>query len=126
MVLLTVVVCISYAGASVSKNGWLDYDAEGKPVPLFNKTSWPNTIGIAVYAFEGIGVILPIQDITEDKENYFYVVCITCAIITAIYLFFAEFCLYAWYYNFSETKPLITSYLPPNIFTDLVKLAFAS
>lgn len=120
MVLLTVVVCVAYSSASVHNNGWLD-----KGLPLFNNKTWPNCIGFAVYSFEGIGVILPIQDITADKDRYFEVICYTCACITAVYLFFAEFCLYAWYENFTEDKPLITSYLKPNWFTDIIKLLFA-
>lgn len=78
-----------------------------------------------MYAYEGIGVILPIQDITADKENYFTVVCIVFSIICAFYMFFAEYCLFAWYDIFREDKPLITSYLPLNWYCDLIKFAFA-
>lgn len=120
MVLLTVVTCIVYSSVSVSNNGWLD---EG--LPLFNKKEWPNCIGFAVYSFEGIGVILPIQDITADRDKYFTVVCITCFFITALYLFFAEFCLYAWFGNFTEDKPLITEYLKPNWWTNIIKVLYA-
>lgn len=120
MVLLTVVVCIVYSSISVANNGWLDKD-----LPLFNNKEWPNCIGFAVYSFEGIGVILPIQDITEDKDKYYMVVCITCFFITALYLFFAEYCLYAWYERFTPDQPLITAYLHPNWFTDIVKMLYA-
>lgn len=79
-----------------------------------------------MYSFEGIGIILPIQDITADKENYFKIVVITTVIITLVYLVFAEYCLFAWYEEFRPDAPLITDYLPPgSIFCDIVKILFA-
>jgi len=70
-------------------------------------------------------VILPIQDITADKEGYFKVICVTCVLITAVYLIYAEYCLFAWYGIMSPELPLVTEYLPFNWFTDLVKFLFA-
>lgn len=127
MVAVTVITCMAYATADVSKEGWTpDYPGEtGHGLPAFNSKLWPNCIGFAVYAFEGIGVILPIQDITADKDNYFKVVVVTCIIITLVYLIFAEYCLFAWYGRFTVEAPLITSYLPLNWFCDLIKVAFA-
>ena len=129
MVGLLVVVSMTYAATSVVNNGWTggDYNPmmPNPNLTFFNPKQWPNCIGFAVYSFEGIGVILPIQDITEDKENYFKIICITCFIITAIYFIYAEFCLFAWFGEMSPEKPLITEYLPFNWFTDLVKFLFA-
>jgi len=121
MIFLTVFTCMGYATASVVNNGWLDKD-----LPLFNSQLWPNSIGFAIYSFEGIGVILPIQDITADKENYFTIVCYTGVAITAVYMIFAEFCLFAWYNRFTDEHPLITDYLPSDsVYCWIVKLLFA-
>lgn len=123
MIALMVIVCMSYATASVVNNGWMDKD-----LPFFNPELWPNSIGFAVYSFEGIGIILPIQDITADKEGYFKIICITCTLITTVYLIFAEYCLFAWFEEFkvNPDKPLITDYLPnASIFCDIVKFLFA-
>jgi proton-coupled amino acid transporter len=72
MVGLLVVVSITYATASVVNNGFTggDYNTLMPEPELswFNPKEWPNCIGFAVYSFEGIGVILPIQDITANKE----------------------------------------------------------
>lgn len=45
--------------------------------------------------------------------------------ITAIYLFYAEFCLFAWYERFTDDEPLVTEYFPFNWYTDLVKILFS-
>lgn len=82
-----------------------------------------------MYSFEGIGVILPIQDITADKENYFKMICITCLLVTILYLVFAEYCLFAWYQRFEANpdSPLITDYLPADsVYCWIIKLLFAS
>lgn len=121
MIFLTVFVCMGYATGSVVNNGWLN-----KGLPLFNSSLWPNSIGFAVYSFEGIGVILPIQDITANKEQYFTIICYTCAAITAVYVIFAEFCLMAWYERFDTSMPLITDYLPADsVFCWIIKFLFS-
>ena len=120
MILLTICVILGYSGASVKNNGFLDNDAK-----LFNKSLWPNTIGFAIYSFEGIGVILPVQDITECKESYFKIICITCVLITVVYIGFSEFVYYAWVDKFVPTGPLITDYLPADsVFCWIVKILF--
>jgi proton-coupled amino acid transporter len=123
MIFLTVFTCMGYATHSITTNGWM---AQG--LPLFNKSKWPNIIGFAVYSFEGIGVILPIQDITADPENYFKMICITCLLVTVLYLVFAEYCLFAWYQRFEANpdSPLITDYLPPDsVYCWIIKLLFS-
>jgi len=120
MIALLVVTSLAYATKDVVDNGW-----KAKGLPAFNSNDWPNCIGFAVYSFEGIGVILPIQDITENKEQYFTVIVITCCLITTIYLFYAEYCLFAWYERFTPEAPLVTEYFPFNWYTDLVKILFS-
>jgi proton-coupled amino acid transporter len=122
MIFITLFVIVVFASISVSNNGWLDSNPS---IPWFNKKLWPDSIGFAIYAFEGIGVILPVQDITEDKEGYFKIICITCGFITLMYVTFSEFCLFAYYDRFNPDGPLITDYLPPdNRFCWAIKILF--
>lgn len=62
MIIVTMVVICIYAGVDVGKDGW-----QGGSLKAFNSALWPDAIGFSVYTFEGIGVILPIMDITENQ-----------------------------------------------------------
>jgi hypothetical protein len=79
---------------------------------------WPDAIGFAVYAFEGIGVILPIMEVTEDKENYFKILTAVVVFICILYITFSEFTLFS-YGGYTPSnpdglnQPLIIDSLPP-------------
>jgi len=73
---------------------------------------WADAIGFSVYTYEGIGVILPIQEVTACKENYYQLLCLTISFIAVLYITFGEFTLIAWGSTEDFDKPLITSSLP--------------
>lgn len=110
MIIVAIIVIVIYAGLSDSKNGF-EVDSS---LGWFNAALWPDAIGFAVYSFEGVGVILPIYDITANKKDYFKIVCYVCCFITLIYVMFAEFCLFTWYEPMAlpDSGPLVTDYLP--------------
>jgi hypothetical protein len=60
MIAVAVLTIVIDASLSVKNNGW-NTDPELK---MFNEKTWANAIGFAAYSFEGVGVILPIYDIT--------------------------------------------------------------
>ena len=57
---------------------------------------WFDAIGFSVYSYEGIGVILPIREVTACKDDYFKLLCITVCSIACQYIFFGEYCMLAW------------------------------
>ena len=121
MIIITVITVCVYAGIEIGDNG--GWDTKG--VSFINTSLWPNAIGFSVYAFEGIGVILPIMEVTERPEIYFRILVITCIFIGAMYVAFSEYCLFA-YGARNLTLPLITSSLPPQSpVTWTVKIAFS-
>lgn len=121
MIIITIVVLCVYAGIDIGDRG--GFDTEG--VAFLNTTLWPDAIGFSVYAFEGIGVILPVLEVTERPEIYVRILTITCIIIAIIYIGFTEFVVFGFGPT-SLTKPLITDSLPPqSIVTYLVKIAFS-
>ena len=93
MIIITLIVMCVFAGIQDEKDGW-----ENSPeLTWFNKKLWPDAIGFAVYSFEGVGVVLPIYEITADKKNYFKVICYVCIFITALYIAFSEYCLFTYF-----------------------------
>ena len=92
MIFITLVAIITYASINVSDQG--GFTTEG--FVAFNTDLWANAIGFAVYAFEGIGVILPIMEVTENKEGYFKILCIVVVFICILYISFSEFTLFSY------------------------------
>ena len=87
---------------------------------------WADAIGFAVYTYEGIGVILPIQEVTADKKNYYKLLCITVTMIACLYIVFGEFTMLSWGSTTCFDSPLITSCLPEkDILTYIVKILFS-
>ena len=78
MILATVVIIIIYAALDLNRHGGLISPGEDRPAPpatplntevyFLNPINYADVIGFAVFAFEGVGLILPIQDITRNKE----------------------------------------------------------
>ena len=54
-------------------------------IELFNPRDWTMTIGSAIFTFEGIGLILPIQSSMKHPENFSKLLYIVMLIITVIF-----------------------------------------
>lgn len=122
MIIFTVIVIFVYAGIAVGTNGGFS----AGEIKAINWELFPDAIGFAAYAYEGIGVIIPIQDITEDKENYFKILTYVLLFIGTMYIAFSEFCIFAFGYDSIEASPLITSSLPQDaVFVWVVEILFA-
>ena len=120
MIIITLFVLFGYAGASLANNG-PKFDRIDPIGPL-----WADAIGFSVYTYEGIGVILPIREVTADKEGYYKLLCITVTLIAFLYVCLGEFTAIAWGDNDSFLDPLITSSLPEkSVVTYIVKILFS-
>lgn len=63
MIAITIITIIVYSiKKDVSDGNHFD------DLVALNTETWPDTIGFAVYAYEGIGVILPVMDITANED----------------------------------------------------------
>ena len=58
LILITTVVILIYASINLSEKGW------GSGIYALNTATWLNMIGSAVYSYEGIGVVLPLLEVT--------------------------------------------------------------
>jgi hypothetical protein len=53
---------IVFGFIKVKDHGW------GKGIEAFNEATWLSIIGSAIYSYEGIGVVLPIVEVTENPK----------------------------------------------------------
>lgn len=101
MILITLITVISYGSIEIGNHG-----AQLSNMPFINPDTFSDAIGFSVFAFEGIGVIMPVQDITANKEIYHKLVMLVIFVVCALYLFFGTFSVLAW--GNDLTTPLIT------------------
>ncbi|KAK5119701.1 hypothetical protein LTR85_007277 [Meristemomyces frigidus] len=78
-------------------------------VQLFNPSSFTLTIGSAIFTFEGIGLILPIQSSMKKPEHFSYLLYLVMFIITIIFTSVGALC-YATFGD--ETKIQVISNFP--------------
>jgi len=59
-----------------------------------------------VFAYCGMGTVLPTYDLTADKKNYFKVLCYVCITIMVIYIVFPLVCISSYgVYNRNPISP---------------------
>jgi proton-coupled amino acid transporter len=104
LILVTGLVILVFATMNLSDNGW------GEGVVAFNDATWLSMIGSSIYAYEGIGTILPILDVAEKPETFPFILFLVTATVFVVYTFFGTYC----YFIYGEllTQPLITANLP--------------
>jgi solute carrier family 36 (proton-coupled amino acid transporter) len=117
LILLTTVVILVYALIHLSKKGW------GEGVELINSQTWLTMIGSAVYSYEGIGVILPLLEVTEKPEQYPKILTYVLVTVMVLYVSFGQFCLFV--YGDEIQSPLITTNLPKGVVVYIIKILFA-
>lgn len=107
LILITAITILVFACFHISekKEGW------GDGVVALNESTWLTMIGSAIYSFEGIGVVIPIMEVTENPKQFPKL--LLAVMLTNVILFtgFGEFCLFV-YGKELEGKPLITMNLP--------------
>lgn len=79
-ILLGLVIIFYFAGIQLYTEGL------GPNIEQFNAATWPMLIGVAVTAFEGIGLILPIQASMARPENFPKVLLVSMIIITGLFV----------------------------------------
>ena len=98
MIVITVLVVIGYGFKEIGEHKVLT------PVPAINQ--FGSAIGFSAYSFEGIGLILPVEEITADKAVYKKIVMLVIFTCCTLYLVFGYFCVQAW--ESQIDTPLIT------------------
>ena len=118
LILLTVIVIFVYASLHVKDHGW------GQEVPLFNSSTWLTMIGSAVTSFEGIGVVIPLLEVTEKPELFPRILTLVMLTVLIMYSIFGVFNLFV-YGDLLNDTPLITSLLDQGWVVYVIKICFA-
>ena len=80
----------------------------GPTIPAINANGWATGFGFAIYSYEGIGIVLPVQDVTKNPETYFRIVASVIGFVGFLYIGFGLYCTLIWQ---TTIKEIITSQL---------------
>ncbi|ODV64452.1 Avt4p ASCRUDRAFT_16472, partial [Ascoidea rubescens DSM 1968] len=90
---------------------------------FFNSNDWPLFIGVAIFSFEGIGLIIPIQESMAQPEKFPKVMFLVIVSISILMISIASLC-YMTYG--SKTLTVIILNLPQDsIFVNLIQLFYS-
>jgi len=89
MIIITLTTLMVYAGMEVNKHGF-------KPVVALNEGTFLDAIGSAVYSYEGIGVVLPIYEVTKNPERIAKNLTLMISVVLFIYIVFGFLMLFAY------------------------------
>ena len=89
-------------------------------IPFYGRFS--DAFGFSIYAFEGTGLVLPIQEITRDRENYPKIVKYVFITVALMYISFGTVCVLA--YGTDLNTPLITDQIPQTPMSWTIKILF--
>ncbi|OIT06325.1 PREDICTED: amino acid transporter ANTL1-like [Nicotiana attenuata] len=76
-------------------------------------------LGVAVYAFEGIGMVLPLESETRDKDKFGKILGLAMAFIS---LMFGAFGILGYFAFGEDTKDIITTNLGQGLLSSLVQI----
>ena len=108
LIFITAITIIVFATIHIKEK---DYKW-GEGVEAINSETWLTMIGSAIYSFEGVGVVLPILDVCEDKSKFPKILFAVMVTNVILYSFFGEYCLLVYGKYELAGKPLITMNLP--------------
>jgi proton-coupled amino acid transporter len=117
MILFMISVVMVWGVMTAYRNGTTKFSE----VPLFNPKDYADCFGFSIFAYEGIGLIIPVQDITSDKKVYPFVIKAVVATMVLIFITFGLVC--SATFGTKQTH-LISDELPANPFIYTLKLLF--
>lgn len=104
IILSTIIVVTAFAIVNLKEEG-----PRLNTIYAFNPVSWSTAIGFSVYAYEGIGLVLPVYEVTAHPEEFKGLLKILMIFTSILYVFFGVICSTAWGDHLDT--PLITDQL---------------
>lgn len=119
LILITAITIVVFATIHYNETGhW------GSGVKAINTNTWLTMIGSAIYAFEGIGVVIPIIEVTENPKQFPKILLAVLITDMILYTSFGEYCLFV-YGDELEGKPLITMILKKGLLVWTIKILYS-
>lgn len=91
-------------------------------IQYFNSNSWPLFIGTAVFAYEGIGLLIPIQESMKEPEKFNKLLIIVMVIVTVVFTSLASL---AYLSYGDDVKTVILMNFPHNSLTITIQLCYS-
>ena len=120
LILLTAGTIVVFAILHLRDNDW----QWATDTELFNNKTWLTVIGSAIFSYEGIGVVLPIIEVTEKPEKFPNILLAVLMTNMILYTGFGQFCYFVWGRQL-EGKPLVTEMLPPGPISYVLKCLYS-
>lgn len=112
LLLLLTILTVSIDGAKTVAR-----DGVTPGLQYFDESGFLSTIGFCVYAFEGIGVVMPIMQSCAEPLRFINLLYAAIGTLTIIYILFGVGLYAAYGY---EVQPIVTENLPPAAISTLV------
>ncbi|CAG9466814.1 unnamed protein product [Pedinophyceae sp. YPF-701] len=104
---------------TVLSQAWGDVGTGPNIAPVTGLAALPFMFGVAVYCFEGMCMVLPLEASTRDRKNFPKVLGVGMTFVTALYIGFAL----AGYLAFGDaTEEIVTLNLKQGLVTESVKV----
>ena len=100
-----VIVVSGYAISTLRENKEL-----GPEIKAINSDGYLTTLGMTVYCYEGIGMLMPIMHASESPEKLEKTLIAAIVTLTVFYVGFSELCYMAW--GSGLNRPIVTEMLP--------------
>ena len=105
LILLSVIVVSFYCFGILYEKKEL-----GPGIEAINTSGYLTTLGMTIYSFEGIGVVMPIMHACECPERFASILTYAIVTLVILYIVFSELCYLSW--GTEMDKPIVTEMLP--------------
>lgn len=119
LILMAILYVSVYCGMVLVRNDGLAND-----IVFINKNEYLGALGMSIYCFEGIGIVMPVMHSSESPESFKASLICAIATLTIIYIFFGSLGYLTW--GQSPIEPYSTDMLPAsNIAVIVMKFLFS-
>ena len=80
---------------------------------MIDENSYLITAGFAIYSFEGIGIVMPIMQACEKKEQFHYILTSAISTLVLLLILYSELCYFTW--GSTLTEPIVMEMLPKDV-----------